>query len=158
MSEEGSDLPIPIDQFRPVMSTETSRLGKTVSHWQDPSCRKIRELAGPLNEASDLLRKEVTRIELSLESSNLGISIWRQYAPNYAIGYAKIGEGATGRWGLGIHEISERKAYLFFDAPRQWRIEAAEHIPTLVAALAEEAELVLTNLQRRIQVLKEVLS
>lgn len=115
--------------------------------------QRLHELSLSVNEASDLLNQEVTRIELKLEARNLGIPVWYAYDSSHAVGYAKIGN----RWGIGICDCENSQEYLFSSAPRAWRIRAADHIPDLVATLVENGSSLLLDLGDAIKSLKKVL-
>jgi hypothetical protein len=120
-------------------------------------------IAARLNAASDEFSKAVAPIDAALKKLNLGVTAWHRYVGSSPdqdgyywerrIGYAKVG----GKWGLALATASgymqdpeeDGEEWLFNDAPRWIRIEAIDHVPSLLEELARQAEKTVGELQAK---------
>jgi hypothetical protein len=127
--------------------TDDTTLPESVS----TSFQRLSAAATELNAASDELGKTICALEAAIKPLNIGLTTWVSIAEygdpdgggfeTRYIGYGKIG----GKWGIalrivtGNHFSSERteQEWLFNDAPRDFRIEAADKLPHLLEGLID---------------------
>jgi hypothetical protein len=129
------------------MSSSESKIEKIQNSYQQLSAE-----AHSLNAVSDEFTKAVGVLDEAIKKLNVGLTVWVNFSswkegPDYSadqIGYAKV----NGTWGIALRSIAgsdfmERDEitgpWLFKDAPREFRLEAVEHIPKLIEALAKSA-------------------
>lgn len=142
----------------PAQSEEQQQLAKAFE--------ELADTASTLNAASDALAKPIAALDAAFKDLNIGVTTWVKFAghdhfPHYgrtwgrSIGYAKI----NGRWGIAISEYEgefdqpEYESYdswLFGEAPRSLRVEAAAHLPKLVEALSTAAAKTAAALQSKV--------
>ena len=123
----------------------------------ETSLTHLGSLAKSLNEASDILSKEISNIESALGSYGLGIWAWasapllteeEQTEPNekgvsYTLQYETfLGYGKHhGKWGLVVGSSwggdPDLNVSALRDAPREIRLKAIEKIPELLDVLAK---------------------
>jgi prefoldin subunit 5 len=131
------------------MTSNDSKIEKIQLHFQ-----ALTSLASALNVASDELSKNVSILDEALKKLNIGLTTWvtfrsqaveeNEYSDDQ-IGYCKV----EGKWGIALRHIwgdygrdeygGETGPWLFNDAPREFRIAAADKIPEVIEALGKEA-------------------
>jgi hypothetical protein len=119
------------------------------------SFAKLKDVAAQLNAASDELLLPISALDGALKRLNLGVSTWvriaeetiRDHHWSLELGYDKVGS----TWGLSIRETDsdsphgaqspadEVKVWLWPNAPRSYRVEAVEHLPSLLLWLRAAA-------------------
>jgi hypothetical protein len=125
--------------------------------------QQLTQSAERLNEASDAFSRTVAPIDAALKKLNLGVAAWHKYiggSPDdkgdywsRELGYARV----RGKWGLALRTVEgnvndfddDTQVWLFNDAPRMMRVEAIEHIPSLLEELVKQSEKVATQLQKQ---------
>lgn len=128
------------------------------------SFSKLSGTAARLNSVSDLLCAQVEKIDAALKRLNLGVRAWvvirdeQDEEGNWEkeeLGYTKIGsrwcltlKAATGNLSEGT---DERQYWSFSDAPRQLRVRAVDHIPTLIERLCTEADKFVQELEPKVR-------
>lgn len=131
--------------------TDSGSLPKNVS----ATFQRLSAAATELNAISDELGKTVASLDAALKRLNLGIPTWVRFDGSEDsqtghfwaryVGYAKV----ASKWGIalsaeeGNHYTGEdvtSEDWLFNDAPRELRIEAVDHLPTLLEKLIEAAD------------------
>jgi hypothetical protein len=125
-----------------------------------------------LNNISDELGKYISELDSSLKKLNLGVAVWvhlktiqnpgESWFENEELGYAK----ASGSWGICLRKVTGdenrppweegEELWLFNDAPRRFRIEAIDHIPTLIEKLSTEAVKTTKEIRDRLEDVKAV--
>jgi hypothetical protein len=134
------------------------------------SLRKLHSLSQDLNEASDTLTTELTSVEAALNKLKLGVSAWvtirkedagEGFTRAYTLGYYKL----KGKWGLVVGELVEEvydggddDVIFLRDAPRELRMEAAEHLAELIDELAKNAATTTEKATKRAAEVKEIAS
>jgi hypothetical protein len=127
--------------------------------------------AAQLNAASDELARAIAPIDAALKKLNIGVTVWHQYVGSEEqngdywgrrIGYAKIG----GKWGVSLSIVSGNVQYtpddddpeewLYNDAPRWMRIEAVDHIPSLLEKLVKQVNKTTADLARKSEQAREL--
>jgi len=115
---------------------------------------RLASAAAALNAASNEFGRPISAIEAALKTLNLGVSAWVKFAgeedqasgeySERCLGYARV----NGRWGIAIRILEGNLAdshertfeeWLFNDAPRAHRLEAADKLPELVEKLYDSA-------------------
>jgi hypothetical protein len=120
------------------------------------SFQQLATASGTLNAASDNFSDAAQTLDEALNKLNPGVTAWivitnfrQEHNPHEIrqerLGFAKI----NNKWGLGLCRVTMEDdtgeeettdQWLFNDAPRNLRLEAIQHVPELVEALAREAE------------------
>jgi hypothetical protein len=129
--------------------TDDTALPENVS----ASFQRLAAAAAELNAASDELGKTICALDAAIKPLNLGLPTWVPvveyedpdgggFESRY-IGYGKI----NGKWGIALSIVSGNRfsdartdqEWLFTDAPRDLRIEAADKLPQLLEGLIDTA-------------------
>ena len=136
----------------------------------EASLKKLSSISKSLNEASDLLSKQILQIEAALNEYKLGVSVWFKiqseevqlpcedskgnvsYSVVHRVLFLGYGE-FRGKWGLLVEEFYDEfgppepsEEVFLRDASRRIRIAAMENLPELLEKLASEA----TKLQEKV--------
>jgi prefoldin subunit 5 len=134
-----------------VFTNNDSLLQRVQSSYQ-----RLTAVASNLNSVSDDLGRAIRALDESLKKLNLGVTTWHKFASDDGgesqdywgkyIGYARVG----GRWGISLSKTSgnysappeyhTEEEWLFNDAPREFRLEAVEHIPAMIESLIKAGE------------------
>lgn len=119
------------------------------------------EAASALNTASDELSGVVSLLDAGLKKLNLGVGSWFTYGKDgdgyrYAIGYDKVDD----KWGLSIREEDTVQGtsaeWLFSNAPRVLRIEAVEHLSSLLVVMKDDVAQLISVLRAKTDVVAEL--
>lgn len=130
----------------------------------EASFERLRKTAVNVNAVSDKLSKEIESLDAALKGLNLGVSAWVTLSESsdddgtlYTdyLGYIRFGS----RWGIALRsricfttgQDDDETVWLFSDAPRKLRIEAVEKLPALIEKLCVEAEVMLVELQSKVE-------
>jgi len=120
------------------------------------SFEELKAAAAALNQSSDEFSHGVEKLDDALRDLNLGVTAWvtcvnyqdpqqPQFTTVHQLGYAKVGN----RRGLALRVVEYdgmdedddgehvSDEWLFGDAPREMRLTAIEHVPSLVKALVK---------------------
>jgi len=133
------------------------------------SLSKLHSISQEINQASDSLTAELNFVEAALGKLNLGVSAWARMHDEdsdnlggpvvYSLGYSKL----KGKWGLLIEEDHARMADDFEErcmflrhASRELRMEAAEHLGTLLENLCEKGAKLTEEITKRASEAKEI--
>src|SRR5262245_32913094 len=128
--------------------------------------KKLATAAVDLNVVSDELGKPISLLDEALKGLNLGIETWVEVVggngmPNdewfweHNIGYAKV----NGRWGIALRtqsgyysdpDASKVDTWLFNEAPRANRLEAADKIPDLLEKLLTDARRTAESIKKKV--------
>lgn len=114
----------------------------------------LAESALGLNAASDQLSKPIGEVNRTLQSLNLGLTVWEKihgddddgYGNYWSrdVGYANV----RGEWGLAIRTTEgnhgrdnhESTQWRFDEAPRSFRIDAVDKVPDLLEKLIKASD------------------
>jgi len=137
------------------------------------SFQQLSEGAARLNRASDDLAVAIEPLDAAFRLLNLGLTAWYKYDVDeddsgefweHYVGYAKV----DGKWGLALSEVTgtdiemtdehDNKEWLFNDAPRQMRVEAIPHIPSLLDKLVHEVNNAAASLEEKAAIARDVVS
>lgn len=116
-----------------------------------------------LNDASDELMSALAPIEHGLQKLNLGIETWvkvkdldvDEEEPAF-YHTLKLGYAYTSRWGIALRmskghgEVAgshSEQTWLFGDAPRAFRIDAVEKLPSLFDRMSKKSETTARNIK-----------
>jgi hypothetical protein len=123
----------------------------------DATLKNLAALSRSLNEASDLLSKQIVQVEAALNELNLGVSAWvviskteedvatkKEDGPMFVDHVLEAGYGKhKGKWGLlfldSRPDFDNYDVTFLRDSPREHRIAAVEKLPELLKALEAEA-------------------
>lgn len=123
----------------------------------DATLKNLASLSQRLNEASDLLSKQIVQVEAALNELKLGVSAWvviaeneedvtakKEDSPMFMEHVLQVGYGKhKGKWGLlfldGWPDVENYDVTFLRDAPREHRIAAVNKLPELLKALEAEA-------------------
>jgi len=123
----------------------------------DATLKHLASLSKSLNEASDLLSKQIIEIEGALNELRLGVPAWvviskteedvsvkKEDKPFFAEHTLEIGYGKhKGKWGLlfldSWPDFDNYDVVFLRDSAREHRIAAVEKLPDLLKALEAEA-------------------
>lgn len=122
-----------------------------------------------MNVVSDELNKPIVAIDAALKTLNLGVTTWVEFAGSVdhnagcfwarSLGYAKI----SGKWGIAIRTMAgdfgdepSEEYWPFSDAPRAYRLEAADKLPDLIEKLVTAADETAEKLKQKIDATNQV--
>lgn len=141
------------------------------------SFQNLAESANTLNKESDKFSGTIGALDEALNRLSPGVSAWVNVSsctPNIEepwsqteerLGFAKT----NNRWGLSLSRVDinlnapdefreeVRDTWLFNDAPRNLRLRAVDHIPDVIAKLAEEADRVAKQVAAGAEIASELL-
>lgn len=133
--------------------------------------QKLTAAAKAVNELSDQLKEEVGKIEATLNELKLGITAnvridnWCDEEGNSGLWRLAYGKEA-GKWGFFIEYLAEfanrapdsetYESWLFKDSPREQRLKAVDHIPSLLAALARTSAELADTITQKVEYAKGV--
>ena len=125
---------------------------------------QLSRAAGGLNEVSDALGKFISAVDARVRELNLGVSTWISMPGGWEeedgaycvwqVGYDKVGR----QWGIAIRTLEGHhrspdpdhpETWLFNDAPRAMRVEAADKLPLLLSALITTADETAEAIERK---------
>jgi hypothetical protein len=133
--------------------------------------RSLIGTASILNAVSDELGKSIGVLDAALKKLNLGIPVWVRIDKNndehdgdfnhHYLGYAKV----DGRWGVALATSegnygslphADEDDWLFNDAPRALRVEAVEHLPTLLTEMTKKASEVAESIRTQSEMARDI--
>jgi hypothetical protein len=138
----------------PKKEQNVSALDPTLLERFQARYQRLSSIASELNAATDNLGAAIAGLDEALKKLNLGIPSWYKYDSfdrpdgyytSTSIGYARVGS----KWGIALkresgHEQSDdshsEDTWLFNDAPRHLRLEAADELPKMIDQLIRDAE------------------
>lgn len=133
---------------------------------------RLSSAAARLNELSDELGKQVSEVEAAINRLGLGIYASVEFnstsdedgteSENWYLAYGKL----NGKWGVLIERLFQRytdgfadtKAWHFKDAPRDQRLRAVDHIPSLLEALTRKSDEFTSKVAAKVDVAKRLTS
>lgn len=105
---------------------------------------RLESVAALLNQASNELNAQVSKIEDALAKLNLGImaavrvpELQDEKKTNCYIGY---GRATNGVWGIFIDSADKVSRWSFQNSPRHFRIKSVDYLPELLEALVKVAD------------------
>jgi hypothetical protein len=148
-----------------VSTSNDSLLQRVQSSYQ-----RLAAVASDLNTVSDELGTAINALDEALKRLNLGVTSWYRFAGDesesgaywaHYIGYDKVGA----KWGIALRKVSSHheappdfgteEEWLFNDAPRQFRMDAVEHIPAMLDKLIDTAAEAVEKVKSRTGAVKE---
>lgn len=88
-----------------------------------------------INSSSDLLTEEIAALEATINSLNLGVSLFIEIEPfDLYLGYAKVNNS----WGFAVKLDCDSEPQKLRDVRRETRIELIPFVPSLLEELISE--------------------
>jgi hypothetical protein len=122
--------------------------------------QKLIATSETLNRESNEINSTISAINDKLAAANLGIEVWYESgsADGSSFGYAKVSAvtGTETTWQLSYKRTNNSTEYPLFKAPRDLRIEALDHLPTLIKELQYEAEKRIASIKKAKEVVAQL--
>lgn len=110
-----------------------------------------------INSSSDLLTEEIAALEATINSFNLGVSLFIAIEPfDLYLGYAKVNNS----WGFAVKLDCDSEPQKLRDVRRETRIELIPFVPSLLEELISEVHTtsaVIEQASKKLSTLRESL-